>query len=80
MLGLVVIEGMKPTLVGIAAGAISAWLLSGILSRLIYGITAADPYTFAAVALLLAIAALLACLIPTYRATRVESLTALRSE
>lgn len=77
---LVVVEGMKPTLLGIAMGAFGAWLLSGILSRLIFGITPTDPYTFAAVALLLAAVALIACLIPAYRATRVEPLTALRSE
>jgi predicted permease len=77
---LVVVEGMKPTLLGIAMGVFGAWLLSGILSRLIFGITPTDPYTFAAVALLLAAVALIACLIPAYRATRVEPLTALRSE
>jgi predicted permease len=80
VLRLVVIEGMRPTLVGIVIGAVGAWLLSGILSRLIFGITAADPYTFAAVALLLATVALIACLIPAYRATRVEPLSALRAE
>jgi len=80
VLRLVVIEGMKPTIVGIVVGAFGAWLLSGILSRLIYGVTATDPYTFVAVALLLATVALVACLIPAYRATRVEPLTALRSE
>jgi predicted permease len=80
VLRLVVIEGMKPTAVGIVLGTLGAWLLGGILSRLVFGVTARDPYTFAAVALLLAIVALMACLIPAYRATRVEPLTALRSE
>jgi predicted permease len=80
VLRLVVIEGMKPTLAGIVLGGLGAWLLSDFLSRLVYGITATDPYTFAAVALLLAAVALIACLIPAYRATRVEPLKALRSE
>ncbi|MPY89098.1 MAG: FtsX-like permease family protein [Luteitalea sp.] len=80
VLRLVVIEGMKPTLLGIVVGAFGAWALSGILSRLIFGVSAADPYTFAAVALLLAIVALMASLIPAYRATRVEPVTALRNE
>jgi predicted permease len=80
VLALMAGEGMKPVLAGIAAGAYGAWMLSGLLSRLVFGISPADPYTFAAVALLLAIVALMACLIPAYRATRVEPLAALRNE
>ncbi|MGH9632743.1 MAG: FtsX-like permease family protein, partial [Bryobacteraceae bacterium] len=80
VLALVVIEGMKPALAGIAAGAFGAWMLGGVLSRLIFGISPADPYTFAAVALLLAAVALLACLLPAYRAARTEPVTALRNE
>ncbi|HWR51585.1 MAG TPA: ABC transporter permease [Bryobacteraceae bacterium] len=80
VLQLVVTEGMKPTLLGIAIGAFGAWLLSGILSRLIFGVSATDPYTFAAVALLLASVAFVACLIPAYRATRVDPVQALRNE
>ena len=80
VLALIAGEGMKPVLVGIAAGTFGAWMLSGILSRLVFGISAADPYTFGAVALLLATVALMACLIPAYRATRVEPLRALRNE
>jgi predicted permease len=77
---LIVVEGMKPALIGIVLGAFGAWMLSSILSRLIYGVSATDPYTFAAVALLLATVALMSCMIPAYRATRVEPLNALRNE
>jgi predicted permease len=77
---LIVVEGMKPALIGIALGAVGAWMLSRILSRLIYGVSATDPYTFAAVALLLATVALMSCMIPAYRATRVEPVSALRNE
>ena len=80
VLRLIVMEGMKPALIGIAIGAFGAWTLSSILSRLIYGVSATDPYTFAAVAVLLAAVAFMACLIPAYRATRVEPLNALRNE
>jgi putative ABC transport system permease protein len=80
VLALIAAEGMKPALLGIAVGAFGAWMVSGVLSRLIFGISAVDPYTFAAAALLLATVALMACLIPAYRATRVEPLTALRGE
>jgi putative ABC transport system permease protein len=47
---------------------------------MVYGVSTADPVTFSVVLLLLAISALLACLVPAYRATRVEPVTALRSE
>jgi predicted permease len=80
VLRLVVIEGMKPTLLGVAIGAFGALALSGILSKLIFGVSATDPYTFAAVSALLAAVALIACVIPAYRATRVDPVTALRNE
>jgi predicted permease len=77
---LIVVEGMQPTLMGIALGAFGAWMLSSILSRLIYGVSATDPYTFAAVAILLATVALISCLIPAYRATRLDLMNTLRNE
>lgn len=80
VLRLVITEGMKPTLLGIAIGAFGAWLLSGILSRLIYGVNPTDPYTFVAVAVLLASVGFVACLIPAYRATRVDPVQTLRNE
>ncbi|MGH9161833.1 MAG: FtsX-like permease family protein, partial [Vicinamibacteraceae bacterium] len=80
VLRLIVIEGMKPTLLGIVVGAFGAWTLSGILTRLLFGVSAVDPYTFVTVAVLLVLIALTACLIPAYRATRVEPVTALRNE
>jgi putative ABC transport system permease protein len=77
---LVLAEGMRPTLTGIAVGAAGAFALGGVLSKLIYGVSAADPLTFVAVALLLSIVAAIACAIPGYRATRVHPLVALRDE
>jgi len=74
------IEGMKPALLGIALGTLGTWTLSDILSKLVYGVSTTDPYTFAAVAVLLRTAACMACLIPAYRATRVEPVNALRNE
>jgi putative ABC transport system permease protein len=71
---------MRPTLTGIAVGAAGAFALGGVLSKLIYGVSAADPLTFVAVALLLSIVAAIACAIPGYRATRVHPLVALRDE
>jgi putative ABC transport system permease protein len=80
ILRLVIIEGMKPTLIGMLLGAVGAYALGGLLSKLIYGVSPTDPMTFLAVVLLLAAVALLACVIPAYRATRIEPVRALRGE
>jgi predicted permease len=80
VLRLILFEGMKPALLGIAVGTFGAWTLSNILSKLVYGVSTTDPFTFAAVAALLASVAFMACLIPAYRATRVEPVNALRNE
>jgi predicted permease len=75
---MVVREGMTPALVGIAAGAVAALLASLSLERLVFGVSASDPLTLTAVGALLAIVALLASLVPAYRAARVAPSTALR--
>jgi putative ABC transport system permease protein len=77
---LVLVEGMKPALIGIALGTFGAWMLSGTLSRLVYGISTTDPYTFATAAALLGAVAVGACLLPAWRATRVDPASALRGE
>jgi predicted permease len=77
---LVIAEGMRPALTGVLVGAFGAFALGGVLSKLIYGVSAADPLTFLAVASLLALVALAACAIPAYRAARVQPVTALRHE
>ena len=80
VLRMVVVEGMKPTLIGVAIGAAGALALGRVLSSLIYGVTPTDPITFLAVAALLAAIALLASIIPAYRATKVDPMVALRYE
>jgi putative ABC transport system permease protein len=77
---LVIAEGMRPALTGVLVGAFGAFALGGVLSKLIYGVSAADPLTFLAVALLLTFVALAACAIPAYRAARVQPVAALRHE
>jgi putative ABC transport system permease protein len=80
ILRLIVTEGMKPALIGLLLGVASALALGKVLASFIYGIAAYDPLTFAAVAVLLAAVALLASIIPAYRAARIEPTRALREE
>ena len=80
ILRLVVVEGMRPALAGVVLGAVGAFALGGVLSKLIYGVSPTDPLTFVAVALLLSGVAAAACAVPGYRATRVHPVTALRNE
>jgi putative ABC transport system permease protein len=78
VLWLVMKEGAKFSLAGIACGLAGAFALTRLLSSELYGVTPADPLTFFGVALLMAIVALLACYVPSRRAMRVDPLTALR--
>src|SRR5712691_11556974 len=80
VLRMVVFEGVKPTLLGVAIGVAGALALGRVLSSLIYEVKPADPVTFLAVTTLLAAIALLASIIPAYRATKVDPMTALRYE
>jgi putative ABC transport system permease protein len=80
VLRMVVFEGMKPTLLGVAIGIAGALVLGRVLSSLIYGVRPTDLITFLVVATLLAAVALIASIIPAYRATRVDPMVALRYE
>ncbi len=80
VLRLVVGQGSKLTLIGVAIGIPSALGLTRFLSSLLYGVKPSDPLTFVAVSLLLTGVALLACYIPARRAAKVDPMTALRHE
>jgi predicted permease len=83
VLMMVVRQGMILTVIGIAIGLGGAYVLAKYLeslTSLLFGVEARDPWTFAAIAVLLATVALIACLVPARRATRVDPLTALRYE
>lgn len=77
---LVISENVRTIIAGIAAGLLLAAALSRYLASLLYGVESTDLRTFAASAFTLAVTALLACYFPARRASRVDPLTALRSE
>ena len=80
VLGLVLGQGIRLALLGIGLGIVAALIVMRLMATLLYGISASDPVTFTAVALLLAAVALAACYIPARRATRVDPIVALRYE
>jgi putative ABC transport system permease protein len=80
ILTLIVGQGMRPIIVGIAIGMAGAVGLSHLVSSLLFDVRPVDPLTYGAVALLVAIAALLACYVPALRALRVDPVAALRQE
>jgi predicted permease len=79
-LWLIIRQGLALTLIGVALGLAAALALTRLMKTLLFGVSETDPLTFTVIALLLTFVALLACLIPARRATKVDPMTVLRSE
>jgi putative ABC transport system permease protein len=80
VLRMVLGQGLFITLVGVVVGMAGSLALTRTMKSMLFGITATDPITLAAVAILLTSVALAACYIPARRATRVDPMVALRYE
>jgi len=80
VVGMVVRQGMALALIGILAGLGGALALTRVISTLLYGVEPGDPQTFALVAMTLAAAAFVACLVPAVKAALVSPVVALRHE
>jgi putative ABC transport system permease protein len=80
VLRMIVAEGMKPTLLGVAIGLAGALALGRVLASVIYGVSARDLMTLISVAALMSAIGLVASALPAYRATRVDPMRTLREE
>jgi putative ABC transport system permease protein len=80
ILKMVVGRGMKLVACGVALGLAASFSLTRLMSKMLFGVSAADPPTFIVITLLLTSVALLACWIPARRAMKVDPMTALRFE
>ena len=80
ILKMVVGQGLKLVLIGVAAGLAGALVLSRLLTQFLYGVAPSDPVTFIGVAAILILVAAIACWVPAQKATRVDPIIALRYE
>jgi putative ABC transport system permease protein len=76
----VIVQGMRPTLIGVAAGLVAAFALGHIAARLVYGVSARDLATFISASLFIVFVSFAASIVPALRATRIDPLKVLHEE
>ena len=77
---MVVGQGMKLALIGVGVGLVASFAITRVMSSLLFNVSATDLVTFASVSALLVLTALLASYLPARRATKIDPMTAMRSE
>lgn len=80
VLRLVLADGVNMVALGVAIGLVAAFALTRLIARMLFGVNAHDPLSFASVAGLLVLVAMLACYLPARRAIKVDPMVALRHE
>ena len=80
LLSMIVVEGLKPTLIGVVLGLVLAAALVRVMATLLFGVSQYDPGTFTGVAAIMLVVGVVATIVPAYRATRVDPIVTLRSE
>jgi len=78
ILGLIIGQGLRIVGIGLVTGLATALALSGVVAGILYGVSATDPRSIALSVLSLGLTALIACLLPALRASRIDPITALR--
>jgi ABC-type antimicrobial peptide transport system permease subunit len=80
VLSLALRQGLRVVLAGVLLGLLASWAATRAISKLLIGVSASDPWSYAVVSLALSAVALLACWLPARRALKVEPMVALRHE
>jgi putative ABC transport system permease protein len=80
VLGLVLVQGLRLALAGVAIGLVAAFGVTRVMKNMLFGLSSTDPLTFVGISILLVLVALIASYLPALRATRVDPVVALRTE